>query len=116
MTPTLRPARTDEADALTALLRRSKASWGYSEAFIRRVVNLLSISAQQIETAVAVYVLEADGRVVGFYHLRDNAGQCWLEDLFIEPDAMGKGYGKTLFEHALCSARAAGYEIGRAHV
>ena len=32
-TPRVRPARPDEAEALTALVLRSKAHWGYDEAF-----------------------------------------------------------------------------------
>ncbi len=72
MTPTIRAARPDESQALTALLRRSKAHWGYSEGFIRRVIDHLMITTQQIETAIAVNLAEQEGRVLGFYHLRDD--------------------------------------------
>ena len=56
-----------------------------------------------------MYLVETDRRAQGFYYLKDSDGVCWLEDLFVEPDAMGKGYGKRLFEHAQQMARAAGY-------
>jgi GNAT superfamily N-acetyltransferase len=109
MTPTLRPARTDEAETLTELMRRSKAHWGYDAEFMRLAQDSLKITSAQIERAIAVYVVEEDGRALGFYQLKDVDGLCWLEDLFIEPDAMGKGCGKLLFEHAMQMAREQGY-------
>ncbi len=105
----IRRARPDEAETLTALMRRSKAFWGYSEEFMRLVHDQMKITVQQIENALAVCVLEQDERPLGFYHLKDKEGLCWMEDLFIEPDAMGKGYGKLLFDHALQLAQASGY-------
>jgi GNAT superfamily N-acetyltransferase len=71
----------------------------------------MSITAQQIAEAWVYVCEEADGRVLGFYHLRPsdapNSGS-HLEDLFIEPDAIGKGYGKLLFDHAAALTRELG--------
>jgi GNAT superfamily N-acetyltransferase len=109
----IRPARPDEAELLTELMRRSKAHWGYDAAFMHLVQDQLKITSEQIENAVAVYVIEEDGRALGFYHLKDKDGICWLEDLFIDPEAIGKGCGKLLFDHALQMARKHGYvEMG----
>jgi hypothetical protein len=45
---TIRPARPDEADHLTALCKRSKAHWGYDEAFLRQSAHSLTVPQEQI--------------------------------------------------------------------
>lgn len=104
---TIRRARLDEADALTALATRAKAHWGYDDAFMERVRDAMALSADDVE-AHEVWVLEnAPGRVVGFH--RVIAGDpAELEDMWVEPDAMGNGHGRRLFEHAVAIARADG--------
>jgi GNAT superfamily N-acetyltransferase len=47
---------------------------------------------------------------VGFYKLRRvTLAQVELTDLFIEPGAMGQGWGRALWDHAVATARAEGY-------
>jgi N-acetylglutamate synthase-like GNAT family acetyltransferase len=111
MSYSIRPAQPTDADRLTALMRRSKAHWGYSAEFMQMISQQMQITAQHIEAALAVYVLQDEqGHALGFYHLkRKDEAVCWMEDLFIEPHAMGKGYGKLLFDHAVQTAQAAGF-------
>jgi GNAT superfamily N-acetyltransferase len=94
---------------LTGLFWRSKAHWGYDEAFMARVRETLRITAETIEQQ-HVYVLEADGQIVGFYALHVLPDRLHLEDLFIEPDHIGKGYGRRLFGHAVEVGRQLGYD------
>ena len=104
---TIRRARLDEADALTALATRAKAYWGYDDAFMERVRDAMALSADDVEVD-EVWVLEdAPGRVVGFH--RVIAGDpAELEDMWVEPDAMTNGHGRRLFEHAASVARRHG--------
>ena len=104
---TIRRARLDEADALTALATRAKAHWGYDGGFMAQVRDAMTITAPDVE-ADEVWLLEdASGRLVGFHRviLGDPAE---LEDMWVEPDAIGSGYGRRLFEHAQVVARSAG--------
>lgn len=55
-----------------------------------------------------VYVLEADGDVLGFYELRDRGDHIELLRMFLRPDLIGRGLGRTLWEHAVA-------EAGRSH-
>jgi hypothetical protein len=75
----IRPARPAEAAELTALARRSKASWGYSEQFMRSCEVELSYDALQIERGDFLFaiaeaagdgeylVAQADPHAEGFY-------------------------------------------------
>ena len=104
----IRPAVAAEAPILTALAFRSKAYWGYDAAFMEACRQDLTTSADHIRTGL-VYVFEEAGRIVGFYKLRlHEADEAELVDLFVEPDAIGHGYGKRLWRHAVGTARQLG--------
>ncbi|NWF70751.1 MAG: GNAT family N-acetyltransferase [Chloroflexi bacterium] len=105
----IRRARPEEAPLLTALIWRSKAHWGYDAEHLARIRATMRITPEQID-AHPVYVLEDDhGQILGYYFLRPYETGIVLEDLFLEPQAIGKGHGKRLFTHALEQARARGY-------
>src|SRR5512132_2276111 len=92
----IRSAAASEAPTLTALAYRSKAYWGYDAAFMEACRDDLTTSADDIHTGL-VHVLEEAGRIVGFYKLRmRQAEDAELVDLFVEPNAIGRGYGKRL--------------------
>jgi GNAT superfamily N-acetyltransferase len=102
----IRRARSEEAEQLSGLARRSKAHWGYDAEFLRRAAVELTITPRAI-TDHQVWVLEHEGRIIGFH--RVILGQpAVLEDLWLEPDAIGAGHGRRLWEHAVGVARAGG--------
>jgi GNAT superfamily N-acetyltransferase len=103
----IREARPDEAGRLSELARRSKASWGYDEDFMSRASEELTIPMDAIH-AHQVWVLQKEsGAILGF--LRVIPGDpAILEDLWVEPAAMGAGHGRRLWEHAAAVARSGG--------
>ncbi len=105
----IRPARPEEAAFLTGLSLRSKAVWGYDAAFLARCHALLRLSAEAI-LARPHFVAEEMGRVVGFYGLEPEEDGVGLDYMFVEPDAIGKGVGRALWQHAVETARALGHE------
>src|SRR5690349_14888989 len=88
----IRAARPDEADDLTAVAIRSKAYWGYDAAFMASCVPALTISPERIATG-RFFIVEEDERLVGFAGLRTEGAEAELTDLFLEPWAIGRGYG-----------------------
>jgi len=102
----IRRARPDEAEQLTGLARRSKAHWGYDEEFLRRAAADLTITPPAIAEH-EVWVLENDGRIIGFHRVIPGEPAV-LEDLWLEPDAIGAGHGRRLWEHAIGVARSGG--------
>ncbi|MFI8341860.1 GNAT family N-acetyltransferase [Streptomyces sp. NPDC085639] len=55
-----------------------------------------------------VFVLEEDGRSLGFYGFTEEDGDLLLDELFVDADAIGKGYGKALRQHAIRTADGLG--------
>ena len=104
----IRPARADEGSELTELALAAKSHWGYVESFLELARGDLTIDAETIASA-SIFVLERGGRMVGFYGLVGNPPHGRLEWLFLEPDAIGHGYGRLLWDDAMKKARAAGF-------
>jgi GNAT superfamily N-acetyltransferase len=105
--PTIRRAQPDEADALTELALRAKASWGYDEDFIVRCKDSLTITGDEIHH-YPVFVVTIDEVVCGYYALAIEPPESLLLALFIEPDHVRQGLGFRLFGHATATARAIG--------
>lgn len=105
----IRPAQAGEAGLLGDLALRSKAHWGYDANFLEACRAELTISADYITNA-PVFVLEEDGRVAGFYGLREQGTELELLYLFVEPTAIGSGHGKRLWAHAVERAARLGFQ------
>lgn len=65
----IRPASPAEAADLAELTIRSKAYWGYDQAFLDDCRDALTLTAEYVASE-PVFVLDVDGRTVGFYGLR----------------------------------------------
>ena len=111
---TIRPAHPDEAGLLTSIALWSKAHWGYDTAFMQACVPALTLTPAHIQ-AEPFFVLEEDGLVLGFGGLRVEGDEAELTNLFVDPDAIGRGYGRRLWCHAVgtglrpgCPAHASG--------
>ena len=108
MTATLiRPAQPAEAPALSELALRSKAHWGYDAAFLEACRDVLTVSPADVEAGV-VFVAELDGNRAGFYRLCSAEPEAELEDLWVDPETMGRGVGSALLAHATARARERG--------
>lgn len=113
--PAIRPARPDEAAALSDLALRSKAHWGYDAAFLAACRDDLTLTATEVARDAVYVVAAGDGSPQGFYRVpgrapapRDRGGDLTLDALFVAPDAIGRGYGRRLFAHAVAHATARG--------
>ncbi|HEX5761395.1 MAG TPA: GNAT family N-acetyltransferase [Thermoanaerobaculia bacterium] len=104
---TLRPARPEEAPLLTEIAHAAKRHWGYPESWIAAWREALTITPELLARQVVV-VAEEEGAVRGFYALLP-AGALWLlEHLWVRPERIGSGLGRTLFADAVRAARAGG--------
>lgn len=104
----VRPAAAEEAGGLGDLALRSKAYWGYDDAFLEACRAELAVSPDEL-TARRTTVAEQDGRVVGFATLDGDPPQGELGMLFVDPLSIGKGVGRLLFDHVVAMAREAGF-------
>lgn len=102
-------AEPQDCNALTILTKKSKAYWGYSEELLAQWDAQLTITADYISNN-AVYKLVADGSIIGYYSLlKSDTDTIRLDNLFIDPDYIGKGHGKALMHHAISQARVQNY-------
>ena len=118
----VRAARPEEAPLLSALAMRSKGHWGYDAAFMRACRLELTLEPEDIRRDV-VNVLETPSGAGGFYALRPQhpaphesgasgaaSPVADLELFYVEPEHIGRGFGRLLWGHMVEVARGCGYK------
>ena len=101
-------AKPEDAEALTEIAHSAKRSWGYPGRWIEAWRDILTMRPEFIAANIAYATIE-NGRAVGFYVLTTEADGIHLDHLWILPEAMHRGIGRALFEHATQQAKAAGF-------
>ncbi len=94
-----------DAKRLTQITLASKAYWGYSENWMNAWSRILKIEPEYI-LQNEVYKMHAKDEIAGWYALVVQPPTGFLDHLWILPEYIGKGLGRTLFMHALEKARA----------
>lgn len=105
---TLRIPREDELPALSELCLRSKAVWGYDDAFMAACMEELTLRPSDL-TTTHLQLAEDEQGCLGMAQIAmvdDDAAS--LEAMFIEPARMGCGAGRMLFGWAVEQARTLG--------
>lgn len=108
---TLRPATPDDDDALWDLLRPVFCAGDTYT--VDRDIGRAAALAYWKGADHGVWLAEADGRPLGSYYLKTNqrgGGAHVCNCGFVTgPAARGRGVARTMLDHALDSARAAGF-------
>lgn len=103
----LRAPRPDEAELLTELCLRSKAVWGYDEAFMRACRTELTLSQADFASSSLQVAVEGD-TIIGVVQVVATGDNADLAKLFITPSTLRAGLGKQLFDWAANDARRHG--------
>ena len=103
-------AKPEDAEILTQIAHAAKRHWGYPETWIAAWRDVLTIRREFIAENIAFCAIEGNDKL-GFYVLTTEDDGIHLDHLWIEPTAMGKGIGRTLFAHAVAQARNAGFAL-----
>lgn len=100
-------ADQDMLPTISALCLRSKAHWGYDEAFMAACVDVLTFTPDDLTKGPLVVAMH-NNIMAGMCQVSvvDNAGE--LEHLFVEPAHIGTGVGRFLFDWAIENLRQAG--------
>jgi GNAT superfamily N-acetyltransferase len=104
----IKAAKPEDAPTLTEMAFAAKRHWGYPDRWMEHWRDILTVKPEFIashETFLGVI----DGQTVGFYTLNRKDGRLDLLHLWVSPDWMGRGIGRSLFCHALERARALGF-------
>lgn len=102
----IRPARTDEADAVRDLVRRAYAM--YVPRMGREPGPMLDDYGKRIADGTA-YVLEADGDLGGVLVLLPYDDHLLMDNVAVDPGFQGRGIGKALIAFAEEEAVRRGY-------
>ncbi|MGW6782453.1 GNAT family N-acetyltransferase [Streptomyces sp. NPDC054987] len=97
----VRAARAAEAEALTGLVMRSKAHWGYDAGFLAACAPQLRILPDEVTARRIVVAEDPEGTLLGLASLEGGAPLATLGLLFVEPSAIGRGVGRILYRDVL---------------
>ena len=102
----IRAAQPADYERVRELTFESKAHWGYDRDFVRRWADGLGFEGDEER-----WVAELDGELVAWAALVPPVdGIAVLDDLWVDPAAMGRGLGSRLFRLAADRARELGAE------
>ncbi|HXD70265.1 MAG TPA: GNAT family N-acetyltransferase [Gaiellales bacterium] len=103
----IRDARPAEADALALLQRRSSDVWEEYRAQLAANPGAIEPQQQAIAEGRVRVAVDASQRRLGFsVVLAPERGRVELDDLFVEPDSMGRGVGRLLVADVVSRAAA----------
>ena len=99
----IRAARPVDAQALSELAVRSKGYWGYSHEFLEACRKELAVDPARIGAKdYSCFVAHDQNALVGYYSLEIIGDDSYeLDALFVDPEYIGKGAGRSLMNHAL---------------
>jgi GNAT superfamily N-acetyltransferase len=106
MPDTLRPARPEDAAAVTELVQRAYAAW--VPLLGRRPLPMDDDYAARIAAGQAL-LLERDGALLGLLILEDRPGYLWLDNISVDPARQGEGIGRALMAVVEAEARRRGH-------
>jgi N-acetylglutamate synthase-like GNAT family acetyltransferase len=107
----IRRADIHESEILTEIGIRSEAYWGYDSTFMENFKSIYKVTKEFIKNN-PVFVIEEDEEIIGFYGIMRDDRETSLEYFFIEPESIGMGYGKLLWNHMVNICREQGiYEF-----
>jgi len=106
----VRSAVPTDTRALTRLVFRAKAFWGYPKEWMEEWRKELTVTADYVAQH-RVVLAEAEQRLVAFYGLEFQTDIALLEHLWVEPAHMGSGWGRKLFALACEDARNNGSRV-----
>jgi GNAT superfamily N-acetyltransferase len=103
----LRGADPYEGERLREIAIASKGHWGYEPERVREWAESGDFSPETLRSN-DVYVAEVGDQLVGWASVVAKGDVCWLDDLWIVPEWIGKGIGGKLFRHAADLGRKQG--------
>ena len=95
---------------LTDLTKKSKSYWGYSPDQMEKWNDNLTITQEYVDNN-NVFKISDNGQIIGYYsYLRLNSNTVNLDNIFIYPEHIRKGYGKFLMENFIERMKNIGYK------
>lgn len=100
----IRRAESHEFELLNDLMIKSESYWNLGPDYLKKIKDLFSVTGEFIREN-PTYILEEEGYAIGFYGVLVKDNETSLEYFFLEPQSIGKGYGKILWNHMIEECR-----------
>ena len=101
----LRDVQQDELESLSELCLRSKAVWGYDDAFIAACRVELTLQPAEMQST-HLQLAAAETVPVGLVQIKVADQDADLLKLFVEPDRLKSGIGRLLLGWAIARAKS----------
>jgi N-acetylglutamate synthase-like GNAT family acetyltransferase len=103
------PAREGSLAAINALVARSKAHWSWPEGYLERSLPLHTLAPTYLRHNYCFEVLGADGELLAFFAVVASDERVVLDNLWVEPELIGRGIGRSACEYIVRLAREHGW-------
>jgi GNAT superfamily N-acetyltransferase len=103
----IRPPKEDELELLSALCLRSKAVWGYDDAFMEACRDELTVTLDDLRSSHMKVAEDAEG-ILGLAQVTVDGDEADLSKLFVDPARLRTGVGRVLFDWAVETAKSLG--------
>jgi N-acetylglutamate synthase-like GNAT family acetyltransferase len=98
-------ADSEDHEVLTSITKKSKAYWGFSDEVLKDWEHLLTVTKDYIATN-EVYKLVLNEQIIGYYsYFSVDEKTIKLDNIFILPEFIGKGFGKLLMNDFLKNSK-----------
>lgn len=111
--PSFRRADPTEAERLGQIVLDGVRHWGHDVKYPEAFAGLRDHGLPTAEDVATepVFVFEDDAGLIGFYGLVVEVDFVDLRYMFLEPDRIGLGYGRMLWDHAVHEAARHGSRL-----
>ncbi len=107
---TIVEADVNDAEEITSLTKISKAFWGYDDKQIKKWEKDLTITKDYI-IENKVYKITCGNDIKGYYsYIEKEDKVVELDNIFLHPDSIGKGYGSVLMNDFLKKMKKSHFE------
>jgi len=100
-------AKRNDVDELNRIAYESEAYWGYDQEYMKRFKEVYRVTEEYISKN-PTFVLFEGNLIIGFYSLLVHNKEIELELFYIDPQHIGKGYGKKMWNHMINYCKSVG--------
>lgn len=108
---TIVTAQEASLEDLNRLIARSKAYWDWPEEYLSRAIPLHRITPSYLRSNRCFELVTKHGELLGFLSITEGNGRVVIDNLWIEPEHIGRGLGSRAvhfaFELGTCMWMAA---------
>ena len=100
-------AKEKDVDELNRIAYESEAYWGYDSEYMRKFEEVYKVTEDYIRKN-PTFVLVEGKLIIGFYSISVEDKEAELELFYIDPQRIGKGYGKKMWNHLINYCKSVG--------